>query len=132
MAYELPPRAGSETVTTGSACAVVSWRRRLLFEARVAMPPPTTMTATATPTMAAMCSPRWRSGGLEPSDDMRFSDGGRRERSVGRRSAMRSAMEGPVYDAKYDWNEDQCGNGCEGQSADHGATERRVLLSAFT
>src|SRR3984893_2250199 len=142
MAYELPPRVGCETVTTGSAGARVCCWRRLLFEARVAMPPPTTMTAIATPTTAAMRNPRWRSGGLEPSGDMRFSDGGRRGQFVrrqlggrhpaGRRSAMRTAAEVPVHDAEPDRAENQGGHSGEGQSTNHGTTERRVLLAAFT
>src|ERR1700716_138840 len=125
MVYELPPGVGSETVTTGSACARVFCWSRLLFEARVAIPPPTTMTAMAMPTTAAMRSPRWRAGGLEPSGDMRFSN-------CGHRSAMRTAAEVPVHDAEHHRNENQSGEGCEGKSTNHGTAERRVLLAAFT
>src|ERR1700679_4166885 len=36
-----------------------------------------------------------------------------------------------VKDAEHGWNEEQCGDGCDRETADHRTTERRMLLAAF-
>src|SRR5580704_5402339 len=113
--------SGVASATTGTAWVSahsLSFASAIL---RVVMPITTTMAATAAATAAAIHSLRRdRITGAEESGGMRFSR--RRSRRLG------STF---VNDTEDDGHKHQRCNGSANKAADHGATQRRILFTAF-
>src|ERR1700723_712050 len=111
--------AGSITATVGMAWSSVHSRSLTLASSRARIPVTTTNSTAATATTPKMPSFRRERGGLS---------------SVGGMRCLRKGVFGAlllVYHTKYHGNKHQCRNRSKDQAADHGAPERRVLLTAL-
>src|SRR5882672_8771757 len=111
--------SGSTTATVGIAWLSVHSRNFAPESSRARMPVTTTSSAATTATTPKIPNFRRETGGL-------CSVGMRRLRCGGCFGALLL-----VYHTKNHGNKHQGSDGCEDQPADHGASERRVLLAAL-